>query len=106
MVFRAGSAGRRFPDGAPAVSCIYKSLASRMIPPLYHETVSFAKHACHSLTPCRVTSPDVTPDHFRIISGATVTVMANQALVEARRMAHLSQDGLAREIRLAGWRHG
>lgn len=32
--------------------------------------------------------------------------MANQALAEARRMAHLSQDGLAREIRLAGWRHG
>jgi len=32
--------------------------------------------------------------------------MANQALADARRMAHLSQDGLAREIRLAGWRHG
>jgi transcriptional regulator with XRE-family HTH domain len=32
--------------------------------------------------------------------------MANQPLIEARRMAHLSQDGLAREIRLAGWRHG
>ena len=32
--------------------------------------------------------------------------MTNQALADARRMAHLSQDGLAREIRLAGWRHG
>lgn len=32
--------------------------------------------------------------------------MPNQLLADARRMAHLSQDGLAREIRLAGWRHG
>lgn len=32
--------------------------------------------------------------------------MANQLLVDARRMAHLSQDGLAREIRRTGWRRG
>lgn len=32
--------------------------------------------------------------------------MANQQLAETRQMAHLSQSDLAREIRLAGWRHG
>ena len=32
--------------------------------------------------------------------------MPNQPLIDARRMAHLSQDGLAREIQRAGWQHG
>lgn len=32
--------------------------------------------------------------------------MANQPLIDARRMRHLSQDGLAREIQRAGWQHG